>query len=382
MNIAIFASAFYPHLGGVEELVRQLAHAYRNKGHNVIILTNRWPRSLPAYEEFEGMPLYRFAFRVPEGDLKARLNYRVTHNSILGQVLGVLKKHQIQVLHVQCISSNGYYALLAKRQLGLPLVVTAQGELTMDAGRIYQRSAFMNQVLKELLTEADFVTGCSQKTLDDVEQHTKMSLGAKAKPIFNGANLDDFQKAQVYQHTRPYILGIGRLVPQKGFDVLIRAFAQSHIDSHDLIIAGEGTERAALAQLVAELGVSDRVSFYGPADRPAAMALFKGCSFFALPSRADEGLPLVSVEAMAAGKAIVASRVGGTPESVQDGKNGIIIPREDVDALAAALTRLAQDNGLREQFAKANALRAKEFSWSAIADQYLEVYRSVSNGAA
>src|SRR4028119_2485496 len=105
--------------------------------------------------------------RVPEGDIKARLNYRVTFSSIRREMLDILKNHKIDTLHVQCVSSNGYYALLAKRQLGLPLIVTTQGERTMDASQIYKRSAFLNQTLRALLDEGDYITACSQNTLDD-----------------------------------------------------------------------------------------------------------------------------------------------------------------------------------------------------------------------
>lgn len=379
MNIAIFASAFYPHFGGVEELVRQLAHQYRTKGHSVIILTNRWPRDLPESEEYEGLPIYRLAMRVPEGSAKARLSYQMTHTKIVQQMLGILKKHDIQMLHVQCISSNGYYALLAKRALCLPLVVTAQGELTMDAGQIYQRSAFMNATLKTLLQEADAVTGCSAKTLRDVEEHAGISTGARGRAIFNGANLDDFTQAEAYAHPRPYILGIGRVVPQKGFDVLIKAYAQVNPVSHDLIIAGDGTERETLEQLADSLGLQERVHFVGRADRPKAVALFNGASFVALPSRADEGLPVVSVEAMAAGKAIAATHVGGVPESILDGENGLIVPRENVGVLAQALTRLVSDPELRERFGHAGRQRAQQFAWPVIADQYLSVYKRFSS---
>ena len=65
MNIALFASAFYPHVGGVEELVRQLAREYNARGDKAIVLTNRWPRDLPAHEEYEGIPVYRLAMRAP-----------------------------------------------------------------------------------------------------------------------------------------------------------------------------------------------------------------------------------------------------------------------------------------------------------------------------
>ena len=376
MNIAIFASAFYPHVGGVEELVRQLAHAYKAKGVHAIVLTNRWPRSLPTYEEYEGIPVYRLAMRVPEGNFKARLNYQLTHKMLRKEMLRILQQHQIDVLHVQCVSSNGYYALLARQALHLPLVVTTQGERTMDAGQLYQKSAFMNQVLRSLLAEADYITACSKNTLDDVERYFGKSFGERAKPVYNGINLQDFEPGKPYVHPKAYILGIGRLVPQKGFDVLIKAFAQAEVMDHDLLIAGEGPERTALEQLAQQQGLKERVRFLGRADRQTAIALFKGCVFFVLPSRL-EPQGIVNLEAMAAGKAVVASNVGGVPEIVRAGETGLLVPGEDVDALAQSMGRLVADEGLRARLGMAGRLRSQQFDWPVIAEQYLNIYRAV-----
>src|SRR5688572_4465054 len=104
MNIAIFASAFHPHIGGVEELVRQLARAYRAVGHEVIIVTNRWPRSLPKQEVVEQTPVYRLALRVPVGGLKAAVSYALTRHLIVNETVGILRRHEIDIVHVQCVS--------------------------------------------------------------------------------------------------------------------------------------------------------------------------------------------------------------------------------------------------------------------------------------
>ncbi len=378
MNVALFASAFHPSLGGVEELVRQLAHIYPGKGAQPIVITNRWPRTLPAYEEYEGIPLYRIAMRVPEGGLKARANYALTHSAIRRSLRRILTEREIELLHVQCVSSNGYYALLAKHALNLPLVVTTQGERTMDATGLYRRSAFMNRVLRQLLMEADYITACSRHTLDDMEGYFGAPFGDRAGVIYNGIETRDFLQGEPYAHPRPYVLGIGRMVAQKGFDTLVRAFAQADMPGYDLLLAGDGEERPALQTLTTSLGLNTRVHFSGRADRSMAVALFKGCAFFALPSR-QEPFGIVNLEAMAASKAVVATRVGGVPEIVQEGQTGLLVPPDDPDALAAALTRLATDSALRCRLADAGRERAQQFTWSAIAGQYLEVYRRVQH---
>lgn len=374
MNIAIFASAFYPHVGGVEELCRQLAHAYRAAGHECIILTNRWPRSLPEFEKYEGIPVYRLAMRVPEGSLKARANYRLTHHSIRREMLSILRRHKIDVLHVQCVSSNGYYALLAKRELGLPLIVSAQGERTMDAGRLYEKSPFANRILRELMDEADAISACSDNTLKDLEGWYGSAFGDRSRVIYNGIRLADFEDIEPYAHCRPYVLGVGRLVPQKGFDVLIGAFAEAGDLGYDLLIAGEGPESAKLNGLTKELGVCDRVKLTGRADRASAISLFAGCSFFVLPSL-QEPFGIVNLEAMACGKAVIASKIGGVPEVVVDEVTGLLVPAGNLRALATTIKRLANDVSLQKRLGAAGRARAGRFDWTAIAAEYLDLYR-------
>lgn len=386
MNIALFPSAFYPSLGGVEELTRQLAHEYRRAGHGVILVTNRWPRNLPRHEVFEGLPLYRIPMRVPDGSLRVRLNCGLTRGLIARDLLRILRRHQSNILHIQCVSSNGYYALRARTALGLPLVATLQGELTMDASHLYQRSEHARALLRRVLDESDCVTACSAKTLADGEAFYGRPLGARGHVVFNGARIEDFAGmgggGAPFSHPRPYILAIGRIVPQKGFDVLLRAFAQADTAGHDLVIAGDGPELSALQALAAELGIAGRTFFPGRADRTQAVSLFRGAAFLVLSSRADEGLPVVCAEGLAAGLAIVATRSGGTPEAVHDGVHGLIVEKDNVLQLAAAISRLATDPALRDRFARAAKARAADFAWAVIAKQYLALYESLFPAAA
>ena len=381
MNIALFPSAFHPSLGGVEELSRQLAHELRRVGHTVIVITNRWPRNLPANEVFEGLPLYRVAMRVPDGSRSAKLNYQLTHRAIRREVNNILRKHEIELLHVQCVSANAHYAVNAAKRLDLPLIVTLQGELTMDAGQIFQHSAFAQGMLRNALDHAAAISGCSRKTLDDAETFYGKSFGARARVIFNAARTEDFKGVAPYPHPRPYVFALGRMVPQKGFDILLRGFALLCKESNkacDLIIAGDGSRLEELKVLARELGIQQQVIFPGKADRKLTSSLFCGCAVFVLPSRADEGLPVVCAEALAAGKAVVATRSGGAPEVILHNQNGLIIEKEDPEALAAALEKLLGNPALLQAFAERSKALAELFDWSAITTQYVDLYRNVS----
>jgi len=376
MNIALFASAFYPHIGGVEELVRQLAHAYREAGHHAIVITNKWPPTLADNEMYEGIPTYRLSMRMPEGNPKELIRNALTQRATKRKLLTILQRHSIDLIHVQCVSVNGYYALLARQSLDLPLVVTAQGERTMDAEKRYERSPLLNRVLRDLLTEASAISACSQDTLTDIETFYGKPFGSRANVVHNGVRLEDFAASKPYTHSRSYILGVGRLVPQKGFDVLIDAFAQANLSSHDLLLAGEGPERKTLEAQIEKLGLQSRVHLLGRADRPTAISLFQGCDWFVLPSRM-EPQGIVNLEAMAAGKAVIASRVGGVSEIVLDNETGLLVPPDSVNALSLAISRFADDPDTRQRLGNAGRVRAQSFDWQAIAVRYCELYRKI-----
>jgi glycosyltransferase involved in cell wall biosynthesis len=381
-RIAIFASAFHPHVGGVEELCRQLAHELHRLGHEVVVITNRWPRDLPAFETFEGIPVYRVPQRVPDGSARAKLNYRLTHHVLRRRTRSILRKHRINLIHLQCVTASGLYAADAARTLRIPFVATLQGELTMDATQLFQRSPFARSLLRHVLDRADVITACSRKTLEDGEAFYEKPFGPRGQVVFNGAAIHDFDAPTSFPHPRPYILAIGRIVPQKGFDVLLRAYAAAGDLGHDLIIAGDGAELPALKQLATELRIAGRITFTGKADRPTTVALFRSASLFVLPSRADEGLPVVCAEALAAAKPIIATRSGGAPEAILHNHCGLIIDKDNVPQLAAALQSLAANPALRETFATNAKARAPLFAWPAITQQYLATYRTAFTLAA
>jgi glycogen(starch) synthase len=371
-RVALFASAFHPHLGGVEELCRQLATEYQSRGVDVVVFTNRWPRSLPAGQVVDGTEVVRLPFRLPDGSLKSLVSYYLTHRRVRRETAAVLEDRRIDVIHVQCISASTSYAVAAARRLGLPLVVSTQGELTMDASGLFQRSPRMVEVFRDAVAAAAAFSACSADTLKEAQVHFGFRSGTV---IYNGVRIHDFE-GPVEPPGRPFVLAIGRHVRQKGFDVLLRAWSQAAIRSHELVLAGDGVEHHALRQLTADLKITDSIRFVGAADRRNAVRLFQSCSFFVLPSRI-EPFGIVNLEAMAAGKAVVATRTGGVPELVEDGTTGLLVPPGDADALAVAIRTLAGNADLRLELGRAGRERAAAFDWSRIADQYMAVYAEV-----
>jgi glycogen(starch) synthase len=372
MNVALIASAFHPSVGGVEELVRQLALEQRRRGGDARVATNRWPRDLPRTELVDGIPVARYAFRVGGGDLKRRLAAAAFFQPTLRRLCRDLKNAAVEVLNLQCVSCNAPYAVAAAQALGLPLVVTLQGELTMDANQVFQRPR-EQEMYRQTLAAADMVTACSKQTLREAQDFFGARLAHKSRVIYNGVRLDEFVSAAGYQWPRRYILAIGRHVRQKGFDVLLKAFAKCADKTHDLLIAGDGPERAALEALASELQLGSTVRFVGSVPHSRAVELFLGCEIFVLPSR-HEPMGIVNLEAMAAGKPVIATEVGGVPELVLHEQTGLLVQPDNADALAAALRRMMQDGDLRHRLGEAGRRRAGQFSWPALADQYDQVY--------
>jgi glycosyltransferase involved in cell wall biosynthesis len=168
----------------------------------------------------------------------------------------------------------------------------------------------------------------------------------------------------------------GRLVFGKGADYLLQALAATATSAQTpLTIAGEGPERARLESLARELGLANSVTFAGLAHEMPRF--WRQCDVAVVPSAEFvEACPMVPLEAMAAGKPVVATENGGLPELVVDGETGTLVPPEDPAALARAIDRYATDGELRRRHGDSGRRRALEmFGIGRCADEYLELFR-------
>lgn len=171
------------------------------------------------------------------------------------------------------------------------------------------------------------------------------------------------------------VLAVSRLIARKGLDVLIKAIDRLRAEPFSLDIAGDGPDRALLEQLARSCGVADRVRFHGFMDRPALASLYEQADIFVLASLA-ESCSMALLEAMGWGLPIIATRVGGTPELIDHGSNGLLISADDVDALTTAIRELAHDAARRERFTAANRVLARErFSWRSVAEAYQGIFQ-------
>jgi glycosyltransferase involved in cell wall biosynthesis len=151
----------------------------------------------------------------------------------------------------------------------------------------------------------------------------------------------------------------GRLTAQKSLGLALRAISQ--VDGVDLLIAGEGDERAPLEDAAAKLALSERVRFLGPLARDRVIDLFRAADA-AILSSSWENFPHAVVEALAAGTPVIATRAGGVAEVVHDEVNGLIVPADDAEALGAAVRRFAGDAELRERLRAAAVPSVAEYA--------------------
>jgi glycosyltransferase involved in cell wall biosynthesis len=220
------------------------------------------------------------------------------------------------------------------------------------------------------------------------EIRTLSGRAAGVHVIPNGVWLDEYVTAPPAStaslgdlEQRRFLLAIGRLVPEKGFDVLLRALARSRAHDVGVALAGEGEARPALERLATELGLAERVRVLGYVDGTRKTRLLHRCLALTCPSTWAEPFGLVLLEAFASGRAVIGSAVGGIAEVVRDGETGLLVPPGDHCALAAAIDSIALDAGRRSALEARVRVEAARYAWPEIARRHIEVYERALAGA-
>ncbi len=289
----------------------------------------------------------------------------------VGRLARFLKEERIDVLHTHGYKAN-VYGWPAARIAGCTVVATCHNWTNRTpALRRY------GSLDKFLLRAFDGVVAVSDTVASTLTRSGYASQ--KLRIIPNGIDTARYHAAaRGPVNGRAPVLGtLSRLSTEKGVDVLIRALPRilERYPTLQCVVAGEGPERAQLLLLAAELGVSDHLQLLGfCTDAPGFLSR---CSIVVHPSRVD-GMPLALLEAMAAGKPIVASAVGGIPALLRDGIAGVLVPSDDPDALADGVLRLLADTDLGERCALEAAVYAHRYFDAALMGfRYLEAYREV-----
>jgi glycosyltransferase involved in cell wall biosynthesis len=365
----------YPPLGGGgSPVTRGLARALVSRGHGVDVVTMGF-RGLPAEELDDGVRV----FRVP--GLRSRVELSHVHElalyvwAAIGRARTLAAAEPYDVCHAHFLLPSGIVAHASRRSPGFPpYVVTAHGSDL--PGYNPDRFTFLHRFTPPLIraiarrSHGVIVPSAALEQL-------MLSRFPEAAPalirIANGVDVDRF--APGLKESR--ILVASRLFERKGVQHVVEALAGLP-GSHELDVAGDGPERAALERQAAEAGV--RARFHGWLPRERLDRFFERAAIFVLATASDN-FPVSLLEAMASRCAIVTTRAGGCPEVVGD--TALLVDAGDVAGLREALRRLIGDPVLARDLGERASERARErFGWGAIAARHEEVYRKASNSEA
>ena len=361
MQVWLAPSAYAPSQGGVEQLTAQLGARLHDAGHDVTVITNRHPADLPDRETVLGLPVVRLPFASPRRSARACGQYLRSLRAVFAELDALAGICLPDLVHVHCPSSQTAAVTLWCRRRGIPLVLTTHGETSMDAGQIYQRSRYLRTVLRFSAGRASALTGCSSWALREAAKVAPAFAGGRV--ILNAVDGDEWRDVGP-PNAELVIAAWGRLVPQKGFDLLLDAFAVLHarLPQTRLLIGGDGPEAGAL-----RIRGGEGVSLLGPLDRAGVGALLAACRIVAVPSRV-EPFGLVALEAVAAGRQVVYAANTGLAEAL----DGLGVATDVFDAEVFA-TNLEQALNTPPD-AQAAAQRLGELSWPKTLRSYLDVY--------
>jgi glycosyltransferase involved in cell wall biosynthesis/uncharacterized membrane protein YbhN (UPF0104 family) len=306
------------------------ARALAASGMQVTVLCPSAP-GLPARERFGDVEVVRFRYAPRRFETLAYTG--AMHRSargpkallvpflVIGFLVGAMRHARGQdVLHGHWWAPSGLVVVVAGRLAGVPSIVHVHGtDAAIARGPMRLLARWVLHHADGVLVASSALATWAQQVAGVDATVVPMPLSADRVPPPSAAPTDG------------PVLGIGRLVPEKGFDLLVRAAARSNLP---LVLVGDGDERRHLEELAEELHAD--VTFVGFVPPSALAEWFARARLVAVPSR-REGFGLVAAEALAAGRAVVASRVGGLPDVITDGVTGRLVPPDDVKALATAL---------------------------------------------
>lgn len=396
-QVCILASSFPRYKGDYSGVfIFELAKRLVQKGNEVDVVAPHDYRTL-GYEVMEGVRVHRFQYAFPRslqrisyhGGVELNLRKRgliAKLEAPLFLLSFFLKSLQVcrgcDIIHANWIPA-GMIAVLLKRIHKKPCILTLHGTDICDIGE--NKAAGRDDIpfaglLKKLsvyvLKDADMIIAVSKE-----QKNIASKLGVpenKIRIIPNGVDSKNF--SQEVKETNDFrILYVGRLVQEKGLGYLLEAMKSiiDELPDASLTIVGEGIKKADLEKHVQELGIREKVRFLGAKPHEEIPHYLEDADVFVLPSL-SEGLALVILEAMACGKPIVATNVGGIPDLVVDEETGLLVPPKDSKALAEAIKRILRDDDLRLKISKNSRKRIEErFDWDIICDETTSVYNKV-----
>lgn len=389
IRVCIVSPLFHPDLGGVGRQAVLLTSKLRESGLEPLVFTRKM-KNTPEFIMPYDIPLvYIPAFRPGVHNLeeKSFLNFltSLSFSIILAfKLFSMRKKYEIVHFHgasLPLIVCLPLLKLLRKKIIAKVLA----SRIGTEAGSLKGRYFFLGNLFAHMLKRTDAYIAISKEIVDSLRRE-----GINPKNIFHISNFVDTEifkpaddKARLLiKHSlsvdkKLVINFTGRIVKRKGIDVLINTMEKNKeiLTKAILIIIGTGPEEDRIKNLVSRLGITENVKFIGHSSE--VFKLYQASDIFVLPSYA-EGMPNSLLEAMACSVSVVASRIGGVVDVVEDGKSGMLFNPGDPISLSSSMLRLIEDSELRRRLGEeARKVIMKDFSIESITANYMDVYREV-----
>lgn len=333
-TIYVFANSYKPVLGGVQTVTSQFAEGCRSRGIRTIVIANLYPRQLKIYEKISSTPVIRLPFAIPDGNLKNVFMFGIS--LCVSFLLFLCCRPDCVYIHFPLSQSSCLSVL--HHIFDFKIITCFHGHDVLRYEEGYSKESVQYRAQRGLVRQSDQVTACSGYLARCVER----TFGCtNVCVVYNGVDLtrfDNFKPCPVTLENTPYLFAWGRLEQIKGFDLLIQAFARSK-SSHELklLIAGEGSERENLQQLIDALELKDKVMLIGRLTPDDIVQYAQNSEINIIPSR-REPFGIVALEAIAAKQPIIATNSGGLPEIISD-KYGLTVP-VDVGEIRKAIDKI------------------------------------------
>lgn len=384
MNI-LFVTPFYaPQAGGVATYVEGLKAYLSSAGHRAYVLRAGDSHAIRPCGRCGQKDVFELYLRdpwVPQARLRGLVAFLVFFVPTLWRLARFLRERGIGRVSLEYPQPYMFYFFLLRRWTGIKIAAGLHGD---DIRLLYRQPAHGRWLVNRMVHMADCVLTHSANLLHDAEEligplpERKLNLPCWVDvAAFRGRA----GGGTVRRDRTKYALTVAKLDKRKGVDVLLHAIAALRECGMRFVVAGDGPEEISLRRLVSQLGIEDRVELMGRVNYEDIPALVRDCEFFVLPSRI-EAFGIALLEAMAFEKAVLATRVGGIPEFVTDGFNGLLVPAEDSQALAAKLALLTADGGLRERLGKNGwATVKRHYDLAVLGPSYERLYTSIISGS-
>jgi len=352
-------------LGGTEHQVLGISRELVKRGHEVHLL-RRWYEG-PGEEQLDGIHI----INLNSPDLPDNLVEKVPTKIMYS----ILAANRVKALQADVLNMTGKSSSYGLCKLDIPKIHAALFNLGgIRSKRFSLRSMVEKRFELRILKYADAVVVRNQDSKDYLE---KQGFRAVIIPVGVGAN-----KYSPQYSGGEYILYGGRLAPEKGVHLLIKAYsmlARKAQARFELVICGSGPLESELRDLSSSCGIQDRVIFISWLSNPEFIKKLAESAIFVMPS-IYEGMPVALLEAMASGKPVIASAVPGPQDIITHGKDGYLFEKSNIVQLKEFLELLIENPALREEMGrKARETVEEKYTFEKIADMYLKLYEEIIN---